>query len=148
MKSSSTNGTMLPSRPRAAQYFLRDSVRHVLGLIGLGDEHDHAQRVAMLPADQVGDRGFIVGAVEVGLRECRSEPAKMIDDNIKIFRRRRNNRGPFTHTQLPCHGLKATRTGLGLGLAFLAWRVCLQPELAGLSSPKTYTANPRIEWTR
>jgi hypothetical protein len=41
------------------------------------------------------------GAVEAGLCESRAEPAVVVDDDAKIFRRTRNNRGPFTHTQLP-----------------------------------------------
>ena len=52
------------------------------------------------PAHQVGDGGFIVGAVEVGLGERGAEPAVMIDDDVIILGRSRNNRGPITHTQL------------------------------------------------
>jgi hypothetical protein len=34
-----------------------------------------------------------------------------------------------------------------LRFAFLAWTVCLRPELAALSSPKAYPTDPRIERT-
>jgi len=72
-----------PLKAEATQYLLCDGVRDVLGPIGLWVEADHAQRIAMLAGDQVGDGGFIVGAVEVGLCERRAEPAKVIDDDVK-----------------------------------------------------------------
>jgi len=87
-------------------------VRNLLGTIGLGAEHHNAQRVAVLSSHQIGDGGLIVGAVEIGLGERRAEPAKMIDDDVKIFGRNRNNRGPFTHTQPPaCRGQSLYRQG-------------------------------------
>ena len=43
----------------------------------LGVEADHAQRIRVLPADQIRDAGFIIGAVEIGLRKRRAEPAVM-----------------------------------------------------------------------
>ena len=58
----------------------------------------------MLPGDQIGDGGFLVGAVEVGLRKRGAKPAKIIDDEVIVFGRSRNNRGPFTHTQLQLYG--------------------------------------------
>ena len=75
----------------AAQYFLRDGVRNILGPVGIGVEHDHAQRITVLPAHQIGDGSFIVGAVNVGLCERRAEPAVMVDDDVVIFGRIRNN---------------------------------------------------------
>jgi len=82
-----------PLKAEATQYLLCDGVRDVLGPIGLWVEADHAQRIAMLAGDQVGDGGFIVGAVEVGLCERRAEPAVVVYDNV-ILGRTRNNRGP------------------------------------------------------
>ena len=85
-----------PFKAEATQDFLRDGVRNILGSISRRIEHDHTQRIAVLAADQIGDGGLIVGAVEVGLRERGAEPAIVIDDDIIIFRCSRNNRGPFT----------------------------------------------------
>ena len=65
-------------------------MRNLLGTIGLGAEHHNAQRVAVLSSHQIGDGGLIVGAVEIGLGERRAEPAKMIDDDIKILGGTRN----------------------------------------------------------
>ena len=81
-------------QPKPAQYFVGDGVRHILRSVGLGVEHDHAQRITVLAGHQIGDGGFIVGAVEVGLSEGCAEPAVMIDDNVVILGRTRNNRGP------------------------------------------------------
>ena len=69
-------------------------MRHILGPVGIGVEHHRAQRVAVLSADQVGDGGLIVGAVEIGLCERRAEPAVVVYDNVIILGRTRNNRGP------------------------------------------------------
>jgi hypothetical protein len=66
-------------KTEAAQDFLRDGVRNILGSIGLWVEPSHAQRIAMLPAHQIGDGGFKVRAVEIGLCELGAEPAIMID---------------------------------------------------------------------
>ena len=65
----------MPWQDEAAQYFLRDGVRNILGSVGIGVEHRHAQRITVLPGHQVGDGGFIVGAVQVGLCERRAELA-------------------------------------------------------------------------
>jgi hypothetical protein len=70
----------------------------------------------MLAADQIGDGGLIVGAVEVGLCEGDTVPAIAVHDNVIIFRRSRNNRGPFTHTQLPRGTPRPTQEG----------RVCME----------------------
>jgi hypothetical protein len=59
------------------------------------------QRVAVLSGHQVGDGGFEVSAAKISLRERRAKPAKIIDDEVIVFGRTRNNRGPVTHTQLP-----------------------------------------------
>ena len=85
------------------------------------------KRITVLPGNQIGDGGFKVGAVEVGLCERRAEPAIAVDDDIAIFGRTRNNRGPFTHTQLPLSGLSYTgRDGFGTG-------VCAKQPIRNLS---------------
>src|SRR4029079_17460914 len=114
MKSSSTDGTLRSSRSRAAQYLLRDGMRSILGPVGLRVEPDHAQRITVLPTHEVGDGGFKVGAVEIGLGERRAEPAVVIDDDVAVLGRPRNNRGPFTHTQqLPLYGQSLHGQGWG-----------------------------------
>jgi hypothetical protein len=90
-----------PLKAETAEYFLRNGPRDILGPVGIGVEHYHAQRIAVLPGHQIGNGGFIVGAVEIGLRERRTEPAIAVDDDIEVFGRTRNNRGPITHRQLP-----------------------------------------------
>ena len=104
MKSSSTDGTLRPSRPRrrsisCAMACETSSARLVSGLNMITRSGSQC-----CPAHQIGDGGFIVGAVEVGLCERRAEPAIVVDDDVIIFGRTRNNRGPFTHTQLPLYG--------------------------------------------
>jgi hypothetical protein len=42
-------------KPEAAQYFLRDGVANIFGPVGIGIEHHHAQRIAVLLAHQVAD---------------------------------------------------------------------------------------------
>ena len=49
----------------AASAGLRDGVRNILGSVGIGVEHHHAQRLAALPIYPIGYGGFIVGAVGV-----------------------------------------------------------------------------------
>ena len=68
-------------------------MRNILGPVGIGVEHDHAQRITLLPGIRSAMVGFIVGAVDVGLGE------------------RRNNRGPFTCTQLPLYAQRLYRMG-------------------------------------
>ena len=61
-----------PSKAQPAQDVLSHSVRVVNRTIGLRIEHDHAQRITMLAAHQVGDGGFIVGPIDVDLGERRA----------------------------------------------------------------------------
>ena len=82
MKPFSSDGSLRPLEVEAAQYFPRDGGRNVPRSVGIGVEPHHAQRITMLPRDQIGDGGFIVGAVEAGLREGRAEPAIAVDDDV------------------------------------------------------------------
>ena len=89
-------GHVAPFKAEAAQYFLRHGVRHVFGAVGVGVEHHHAQRVAVLAAHQIGDGGLKISATKIGLCERRAKPAIVVDDDVVILGRTRNNRGPFT----------------------------------------------------
>src|SRR3954451_21629131 len=82
-----------------AQDFLCDGARNVFSTIGLRIKPDYAQRVPMLPADQVGDGVFIVGAFETGLGERGTVSAVAVYDYVEILRRGRSDRRAFTHTQ-------------------------------------------------
>jgi hypothetical protein len=59
----------------AAQYFLRDGVRDILGSVDIGVKSHHTQRITVPPCHQIGDGGFKVGAIEVGLCERRAPRA-------------------------------------------------------------------------
>jgi hypothetical protein len=75
-------GHRAPFKPEPAQHVLRHSVRDVFGAVGLGVEHDHAQRIAMLPSHQVGDGGFSPEAPHekgAGSRSGHFNPAKFED---------------------------------------------------------------------
>ena len=88
-------------------------MRNILGSIGLWVKADHAQRIAVLAGHQIGNGGLIVGPVEISFRERGAEPAVIIDDDVIILGRTRNNRGPFTHTQLPLYGQSLRGQGWG-----------------------------------
>jgi hypothetical protein len=89
---------------------------------GIGVEHDHAQRIIVLPADQIGDGGFIVGAVETGLGE-RDAAAIVIDDDIEILRRTGNNRGP---SRIRNSYFRANAPGRGFDTLVFGLNACLQ----------------------
>ena len=94
-----------PFKTEATQDFLCDGLRHILGAIGLGIEHDHPERVRVLPAHQIADGGLQIGAAKIGLCERDAVSAIAIDDDIELLGRARNNRGVCTHTQqLPLYG--------------------------------------------
>ena len=62
-------------------------MRDILGSIGLGIKHDHAQGIAVLAGHQVGNGGLKVGAIEVGLGERGTVPAVAVEDAVVIFGR-------------------------------------------------------------
>ena len=66
-------------------------MRNIIGVVGVGVEHDHSQRIIVLPGHQIGDGGFIVGAIEISFCERRAEPAVVVDDDVVILGRTRDN---------------------------------------------------------
>ena len=54
-------------------------MRNILGSVGIGVEPHHAQRITVLPRDQIGDGGFIVGAVRlVSAKEVPNLPERLM----------------------------------------------------------------------
>ena len=76
---------------------LRDIFRPVLSRV----ECDHADRVAVLARHQIGDDGFEIGLLDIGLGKRGAEVSEIIDDKINglIVIGWHNRRGPA-----PTHG--------------------------------------------
>jgi hypothetical protein len=67
-----------------------------------GVECDHADRVAVLARHQIGDDGFKIGLLDIGLGKRGAEVSEIIDDKINglIVIGRYDRRGPVpTHRQ-------------------------------------------------
>jgi len=67
-----------------------------------GVECNHANRVAILARHQIGDDGFKIGVLDIGLGKRGAEVSEIIHDKINglIVTGRHNRRGPApTHRQ-------------------------------------------------
>jgi hypothetical protein len=69
-----------------------------------GVECDHANRVAVLARHQIGDDGFKIGLLDIGLGKRGAEVSEIIDDKINglIVIGWHNRRGPIAaHEKTP-----------------------------------------------
>ena len=81
--------------------------------VGRRIEHDHPLWIAMLPGHQIADGGLIVGAVEIGLDERCAVSAEAVHDDVEVFGRCRDKRGPITHDATPTVQPDQSFDGLG-----------------------------------
>jgi hypothetical protein len=91
----------MPGKIKAAQNFPRDLLRRVLGPMFGGVECDDPNRVAVLAGHQIGDGGFEIGMLDIGLGKRGAKVPEIIDDKINSLTviGRYDRRGP-AHNQL------------------------------------------------